>query len=83
MESRNGSDGFDFSSVYDEVKRNELISYATGDGRKVKVTFKKNNNAENVLIKTFEAEDTNSFETQRNGWQSILNNFKRYAETNN
>jgi uncharacterized protein YndB with AHSA1/START domain len=82
MESRDGSAGFDFTGVYDEVKRNELISYTMDDERKVKVIFKKNNDAETNLVETFEAEDTNPLETQRNGWQAILNNFKKYVETN-
>jgi len=33
------------------------------------------------IIETFEAEDTNSLELQKTGWQAILDNFKRYAET--
>ncbi len=30
---------------------------------------------------SFDAEDENSAEMQREGWQSILNNFKNYVET--
>jgi hypothetical protein len=30
----------------------------------------------------FDAEDQNPIEMQKGGWQSILNNFKKYAETN-
>ena len=36
MEAKDGSFGFDFGGVYDEVKTNSLISYTMGDGRKVK-----------------------------------------------
>ena len=42
MEAKDGSFGFDFGGVYDEVKPNELIEYTMGDGRKVKVVFESN-----------------------------------------
>jgi hypothetical protein len=32
------------------------------------------------LEETFEAEDENTAEMQRQGWQNILNNFKSYTE---
>lgn len=81
MEARDGSFGFDFGGVYDEVKTNELIDYIMGDGRKVKITFINKGN-ETKVIETFEAENQNPIEMQRGGWQAILDNFKKYAETN-
>src|SRR5690554_6299418 len=39
MEAKDGSFGFDFSGVYDEVRLNEFISYTLGDGRMVEITF--------------------------------------------
>ncbi len=80
MEARDGSIGFDFWGIYDEVKPNELIKYTIGDERKVKVTFTKEGNKTKVVV-DFEAENTNSIEMQKNGWQSILNNFKKYVES--
>ena len=79
MEAKDGSFGFDFGGVYDEVITNKLISYTIGDGRKVKVDFISNNN-ETKVITVFEAESQNPIEMQRGGWQAILNNFKKYAE---
>jgi len=38
--------------------------------------------AKDGSFETFEAEDTNPIEMQRGGWQAILNNFKKYAESN-
>jgi uncharacterized protein YndB with AHSA1/START domain len=81
MEAKDGSFGFDFGGVYDNVEENKVIEYTMGDGRKVKVTFDGQNN-ETKVIETFEAEDTHSIEMQRGGWQSILNNFKKYTEEN-
>jgi uncharacterized protein YndB with AHSA1/START domain len=81
MEAKDGSLGFDFGGIYDEVKTHELISYTLGDGRKVKVTFLSEGNVTKI-VESFEAESANSVEVQRMGWQSILNNFKKYTESN-
>lgn len=81
MEAKDGSFGFDFAGVYDEVKTHELIAYTLGDGRKVTIAFSPEGDGTNV-IETFEPENTNSVELQRGGWQAILDNFKKYAESN-
>ena len=81
MEAKDGSFGFDFWGVYDEVKNLELIEYTMGDGRKARVEFSGNENQTRV-IETFDPEDTNSIELQRGGWQAILDNFKKYVESN-
>ena len=82
MEAKDGSAGFDFVGTYDEVKMNEVIAYTMEDGRKVRVTFTKNNTGTKV-VETFDPEGTNPIEMQRDGWQAILNNFKKYAEAGN
>lgn len=79
MEAKDGSFGFDFSGIYDEVKLYEKIAYTLDDERKVKITFVSEEKTTKV-VETFEAENTHSVEMQEAGWQSILNNFKRYAE---
>ncbi len=81
MEARDGSFGFDFGGIYDEVVLNQKIAYTIGDGRKVEVNFSGQGNATKV-VETFEAEGTNPIDMQRSGWQSILNNFKKYTESN-
>jgi len=81
MEAKDGSFGFDFGGVYDKVKEKEFIEYTIGDGRKVKITFT-NNGTETKIVETFEAENANSIEMQRGGWQAILDNFKKYTEAN-
>jgi uncharacterized protein YndB with AHSA1/START domain len=80
MEAKDGSFGFDFWGIYDEVKTNELIAYTLGDSRKVKVDFLPAGN-ETKIVTTFEAENTNPVEMQRGGWQAILDNFKKYTES--
>ncbi len=81
MEAKDGSIGFDFWGIYDEVKTNELIAYTLGDNRKAKILFDSRNNLTVVTV-TFEAETENSIELQKDGWQSILDNFKNYTEAN-
>ena len=81
MEAKDGSMGFDFGGVYDDVRQNELIEFTMGDGRKVSVKFSDKGN-ETKIVETFEAEETHSIEMQRGGWQAILDNFKKYTETN-
>lgn len=79
MEAKDGSFGFDFGGVYDEVRENKYIEYTIGDGRKVQITFSPQGN-ETKVTETFEAEETHSIEMQRGGWQAILDNFKKYTE---
>ncbi|MTI23515.1 SRPBCC domain-containing protein, partial [Fulvivirga kasyanovii] len=79
MEAKDGSMGFDFGGVYDEVKTNAKIRYTMDDDRKVSILFKEENGKTRVT-ETFEAEGENSVEMQRDGWQAILDNFKKYAE---
>ena len=81
MEAKDGSFGFDFGGVYDAVKTNELIEYTLGDGRKVSVHFSGKGN-ETHVSETFEAESTHPVDFQRAGWQAIMDNFKKYTESN-
>ncbi|MBW7475741.1 SRPBCC family protein [Paenibacillus oenotherae] len=80
MEAKDGSFGFDFGGVYDEVSTYESIAYTLGDDRKVKIAFIRQGN-DTQIIESFEAEQTNAVEMQQAGWQAILDNFKKYAET--
>jgi uncharacterized protein YndB with AHSA1/START domain len=79
MEAKDGSVGFDFDGIYDAVVPKEYIEYHIGDGRNVKISFRSDGNITNV-IETFEAESTNPIDLQRGGWQSILDNFRKYTE---
>jgi uncharacterized protein YndB with AHSA1/START domain len=80
MEAKDGSFGFDFGGVYDGVETHEYIAYTLGDGRKVEIRFT-GSGTDTGVVETFEAESQNPIEMQRLGWQAILNNFKKYAES--
>lgn len=81
MEAKDGSMGFDFGGIYDEVRAHEYIEYTLGDGRKVKVTFAPDGD-HTKITESFEAEDVNPLEMQQGGWQAIIDNFKKYTENN-
>jgi len=78
MEAKDGSMGFDFEGTYTKIVPNKLIEYAFGD-RTAQVEFDSISNGVQVRV-TFEIEPTHSIAQQRDGWQAILNNFKRHAE---
>lgn len=79
MEARDGSFGFDFSATYNEVTEHEKIAYTLDDGREVEIIFESEDGLTLVFV-TFDAENQNSVEVQKQGWQAILDNFKKYAE---
>ncbi len=79
MEAKDGSMGFDFYGVYDNIINEELIESTLGDGRKVIVRFYSEGD-QTRITETFEAENINSTELQQLGWQAILDNFKKYTE---
>ena len=68
-------------ATYDSIAPGESFQYTIEDGRIVNVNFEKAGN--NTLIKVeFEAESVNSIELQKGGWQAILDNFKKFTESN-
>lgn len=79
MEARDGSFGFDFEAIYDEVIPQKVLAYTMPDGRKVITSFDESG-ANTKVTTIFDAETQNPEEMQKNGWQSILNNFKKYVE---
>jgi uncharacterized protein YndB with AHSA1/START domain len=70
--------GFDFAGTYTKIVENQLIAYSFGD-REAQVEFA--NSPAGVTVRvTFDSESTHSIEQQRQGWQSILSNFKKHVE---
>ncbi len=81
MAAKDGSFSFDFEGIYDEIIPQKFIKYHLEDGRTVEISFEEKDN-QILVTETFDAEDQNSEEMQKEGWQAILNNFKNYTETN-
>lgn len=80
MESRDGTMGFDFTGIYDDVQMHQLIQYHMEDGRKVKIQFESLDKATKVT-ESFDPENMHSYELQYAGWQAILNSFKNHTES--
>lgn len=79
MEAKDGSFGFDFGATISALEPEALLQYDIGDGRKVDVRFVQT--AAGVQVtESFDAEDENSAEMQRQGWQAILDNFRKHVE---
>ncbi len=81
MAAKDGSFSFDFEGIYDSVVPAESLAYTLGDNRKVSVNFNSTGN-KTTVSETFDAETENAPEFQQQGWQLILNNFKKYVENN-
>jgi predicted 3-demethylubiquinone-9 3-methyltransferase (glyoxalase superfamily)/uncharacterized protein YndB with AHSA1/START domain len=81
MAAKDGSMRFDFEGTYDEVIENQRIAYTLADDRNVQADFK-TSGGETQITQNFEAENMNAHDMQVAGWQSILDNFKRYVESN-
>src|SRR4051812_3110797 len=64
MEAKDGSMGFDFGGVYDQVDDHKYIAYTMGDGRKVEIKFSSEGDATRVL-ESFDAEESNPIEMQQ------------------
>ena len=79
MEARDGSFGFDFAGTFEEVEPQQALTLVIADGRKARTTFTAMKGGTQVST-TFDTETQNPVELQRQGWQAILDNFKRHSE---
>jgi len=80
MAAKDGSMSFDFEGIFDEVIEKQKIAYSLADGRQVKILFETDGTS-TIITETFDPENENPAEMQRTGWQAILDNFKKHAES--
>lgn len=80
MEAKDGSFGFNFEAIYSEIIDKNQFTYEF-EKRTVTVKFNESENKTEIII-IFDPEKENSIEIQKNGWQSILDNFKKYVKSN-
>jgi uncharacterized protein YndB with AHSA1/START domain len=78
MEAKDGSMGFDFAGTYTKIVEHKLIAYQFGE-RTAEIEFVPEGKAVRVRV-SFDPEQENPADMQREGWQSILDSFKRYVE---
>lgn len=79
MSAKDKSASFDFTGNYTKVTEHALIEYDMDDGRHVKVEFETTPDGVKVT-ETFDPENENTPEQQAEGWQAILDNFKKHVE---
>jgi uncharacterized protein YndB with AHSA1/START domain len=87
MAAKDGSVSFDLTGTYTCVNPMSLIEYTMDTfpgeevGRNVSVSFESIGDTTKIT-ETFDPENENPEEMQRAGWQAILENFKKYVESN-
>jgi uncharacterized protein YndB with AHSA1/START domain len=79
MGAKDKSFAFEITGTFTAVTSNALLEYVMADGRHVKVVFTPTEGGTRIT-ETFDPENENPMEMQRDGWQSILNNFKKHVE---
>lgn len=79
MEAKDGSMGFDFTGTYTIVDKPNRIEYVMDDDREVSIDFKQTEQGI-MVTETFDAEEQHDPEFQKQGWQSILDNFAKHVE---
>lgn len=88
MEAKDKSFGFDFTGTYTEVEEGKRLVYVMDKSesepvaRGCEVLFIPENGEQTTVVVVFDSEDENPVEMQKEGWQSILNNFKKFVENN-
>lgn len=81
MASKNEAMSFDFEGIYSNIIELKLIEYTIIDGRKVRISFEETKNGVEIT-ESFDPENLHPEEFQKQGWQAILDNFKKYIESN-
>src|SRR5690625_1058256 len=79
MDAKDGSQGFDFSGQYNELKPLEYIYYLLYYGREVKIHFSEKKNLTEI-VESYEPEKTVLHEIQMHVLKTIIQQFKTYAE---
>lgn len=79
MAAKDGSIEFDFCGTFTKIMDQNSIQIFLEDGRAMNLLFEQDGHATKVT-ETFEPEEVNSLELQKQGWQAILDNFKAYVE---
>lgn len=88
MQAKDKSFGFDFTGTYLEIENLKKIKYVMDKaeneevGRECEITFEDLGNKSTKVIVAFDPEKSNPLDMQKTGWQSILNNFQKFVESN-
>ncbi|XWN33617.1 MAG: SRPBCC domain-containing protein [Devosia sp.] len=79
MEARDGSMGFDYEGVYEEIEPERSFILRLEDGRRVYTAFEPHEGG--TLVRTvFDPDPAAPADMQRAGWQAILDNYSEFVE---
>jgi len=86
MTAKDKSTAFDFTGTYTDVESLKSIAYKMDKGegdtenRECEITFDTIDDHTTKVTVVFDAENQNPIEMQKQGWQNILENFKKFVE---
>jgi uncharacterized protein YndB with AHSA1/START domain len=81
MAAKDGSFKFDFWGTHKDIQAHQWIESEMGDGRYMLVEFEAVSSSETKVTESFEPESENPREMQQGGWQAILENYRKHAES--
>lgn len=81
MATKDGSISFDYEGIYTKVDKFLVIEYQLVDNRTGIVQFESQDDKVEIT-ETFEPDAANSKNDQKQFCQGVIDNFKKYAETN-
>ena len=83
MRAKDRSVEFVFGGEHTNVQAHQRIESKMGDGRYMLVVFEAISSSETKVTESFEPESQNPREMQQGGWQAILENYRKHAESLN
>ena len=81
MRAKDRSVEFVFGGEHTDVQAHQRIESLMGDGRYMVVEFEAVSGGETKVTESFEPESENPREMQQGGWQAILENYRKHAES--
>ena len=83
MRAKDRSFEFVFGGTHTDVQPHQRIESLMGDGRYMLVEFEAVSSSKTKVTESFEPESENPREMQQGGWQAILENYRKHAESLN
>lgn len=80
MEAKDGSLGFDYSGIFDDIQPATQLDYHLDDGRTVHIELVQLDDTRTLFREFFEADSQQDMELQRNGWLSIAEHLRDECE---
>lgn len=83
FEDPTGEHSFDYIGEFTDFTKPNLIEYKLGDERSVRIELEELSINKTLITESFDAENENGLEMQKQGWTMILNNLEKYLDSKN